>query len=229
MSDPTPAGTAGARAVRVRAAYDAVARAYDAQLRDELDHKPLDRALLLAFLELASSGTVADIGCGPGPVTRFLAARHPAVVGVDLSPGMVAVAREHAPELAFSVGSMLDLPAADDSWSGAVAFYSIIHLTPDERRTAWRELARVLRPGGWLLLAFHVQSADFAPGAVNRLTDWFGQSVELDGYFLDPAQIVAELMPAGFRLQARVDREPLAAVEYPSRHFYLLVELLAPE
>ncbi len=63
-------------AVGVRAAYDAVARAYDEQLSNELGGKPLDRALLEGFLELTGAGTIADVGCGPGHVTRFLAARH---------------------------------------------------------------------------------------------------------------------------------------------------------
>jgi len=91
-------------AVGVRAAYDAVARAYDEQLSNELDGKPLDRALLEGFLELTGAGTIADVGCGPGHVTRFLAARHPTVLGIDLSPGMIAVARERAPNLRLGGG-----------------------------------------------------------------------------------------------------------------------------
>src|SRR3712207_2760649 len=91
----------------VRAAYDAVAGAYDAELRDELDAKPLDRALLTALTELAGPGPIADVGCGPGHVTRFLAAWHAEVLGIDLSPGMIAVARDRSPGLAFAVGSML--------------------------------------------------------------------------------------------------------------------------
>ncbi len=142
----------------MRAAYDAVARAYDAQLSDELDNKPLDRALLEAFVELAGAGLIADVGCGPGHETRFLAARHAEVIGVDLSPGMIAVARERAAELAFEVGSLLRLPARDGAWVGAISLYSIIHLTAEERTTAWRELARTVRAGGWVLVAFHVDS-----------------------------------------------------------------------
>ncbi|MGA8114454.1 MAG: methyltransferase domain-containing protein [Actinocatenispora sp.] len=209
-------------AVGVRAAYDAIARAYDAQLGDELDAKPLDRALLGGFCELVGSGRIADVGCGPGHVTRFLAARHGDVVGVDLSPGMVAVARERAPELTFTEGSMLRLPVADDAWAGAVAMYSIIHLDAADRAVACHELARAVRPGGWLLVAFHVDSPDFATGEVNHLTDWFGESVDLDGHFLDPAEVVAELESAGFTVMTEVVRRPWPSVEYPSRRCYLL-------
>ena len=88
---------------RIRATYDTVAMAYDTALRDELAGKPVDRALLDALLELCP-GIVADVGCGPGHVTRYLAARHRAVVGVDLSPAMVEIARGAVPALSFEVG-----------------------------------------------------------------------------------------------------------------------------
>jgi ubiquinone/menaquinone biosynthesis C-methylase UbiE len=146
------------RQERVRAAYDAVARDYDHGLSDELDAKPLDRKLLETIAELVGGGRLADVGCGPGQVTRFLAGLHDDVIGVDDSPQMILVAKERAPELRFEVASMLDLPVASEEWAGAVAFYSVIHFDEGDRSKAWRELARVIRPDGWLLVAFHIDS-----------------------------------------------------------------------
>lgn len=213
--------------VDVQAAYNAVARAYDRQYGCELERKPLDRALLTGFMELVGAGTIADVGCGPGHVTRFLADRHADVIGVDLSPVMIDVSRERAPELTFTVGSMLRLPVGDKGWAGVVALYSIIHLNADERAIACREFARVIRPGGWLLLAFHVDSDEFAAGEVNHVTSWFDQRVELDGYFLDPSDLVVRLEAAGFELMVEVQRRPDAAIEYPSRRCYLLAQRAA--
>lgn len=211
-------------AVGVQAAYDAIADAYAEQLGDELDAKPLDRALLAGLVELAGAGTIADVGCGPGHITQFLATHHADVIGIDLSPGMIAIARERAPELTFVVGSMLRLPTADRAWSGAVALYSIIHLTAEERTTAFRELARAIRPGGWLLVAFHIDSPEFATGQINHLENWFGQRVELDGYFLDPNEVLTELQGADFTIFADVERQPAPEAEYPSRRCYLLAQ-----
>ena len=226
MPEDQPLAGASERstAVGVQAVYDAVSRAYDAQLGDELTGKPLDRALLEGFLELAGTDGIADVGCGPGHITRFLAARHPDVIGVDVSPGMIALARERAPELTFVVGSMLQLPVEDGTWAGVLAMYSIIHLVPQERVGAWQEFARALRPRGWLLVSFHVDSAEFAAGQINHITSWFDEPVDIDGYFLDPAEITAELKAAGFDVMATVERQPIPAVEYPSRRCYLLAQ-----
>jgi SAM-dependent methyltransferase len=225
-SPDQPDGVPGEHRVAagVRAAYDAVARAYHAQLGDELDGKPLDRALLDAFIELAGAGMIADVGCGPGHVTRFLAARHAEVIGLDLSPGMIGVAREHSPALAFAVGSMLALPVADGAWSGVIALYSIIHLTAGQRAVACGEFARAVRPGGWLLVAFHIDSPDFAAGEVNHLRSWFGEPVELDGFFLEPAEVAGDVEAAGFRVMSTLVRLPWPEVEYPSRRCYVLAQ-----
>jgi SAM-dependent methyltransferase len=217
-------GSEGSPDERVRATYDAVARAYDAQLGSELEGKPLDRALLEGFVELVGDGALVDVGCGPGHVTRFLAARHADVVGIDLSPVMIEVARERTPDVAFAVGSMLRLPAIDAAWAGAIALYSIIHLTDDERAAACREFGRVVRKGGWLLVAFHVDSPDFAAGDVNHLECWFGEPVDLDGRFLDPADVVRDLEAAGFTVMSTTIRQPWPDVEYPSRRCYLVCQ-----
>ena len=206
----------------VRRTYDLIAHDYDREIGDELDHKPLDRALLAAVAELAAGGRLADVGCGPGHVTRYLAALHDDVVGIDLSPEMVAIARSHAPGLSFEVGTMLALPVADASWAGAVAMYSVIHLSPGERRTAFAEMARALRPGGHLLLSFHVSGPDLPAGSSNHLSTWFGHDVDVVAHFLEPDAVTADLLGAGFEIVATMQREPVAAQEYPSRRCYLL-------
>lgn len=210
----------------VRATYDAVAHDYDRQLGGELASKPLDRALLRALVVLVGTGMIADVGCGPGHVTRDTIPGRVAsnVVGVDLSPSMIAIARERAPEVTFGVGSMLRLGEGHGAWRGAVSLYSIIHLSPHERTTAFAEFTRVIQAGGWLLVAFDLDAPDFAIEQVNHITEWFGHHVELDGYFLDPDEIVTEVTAAGFSLIARTDRLPTPDVEYPSRRCYLLMQ-----
>ena len=205
----------------VRRTYDLIADDYDREIGDELDHKPLDRALLTALVEMVGTGRLADVGCGPGHVTRYLATLHDDVVGLDLSPGMVAIARSHAPSIAFEVASMLALPVADGSWAGAVLLYSVIHLSPAERVVAFRELARVVRPGGPVLVSFHVSDIEQSAGSSKHLTSWFGHDVDVSVGFLDPDVIATELAAAGLSVTATTLREP-GEGEYPSRRAYLL-------
>jgi SAM-dependent methyltransferase len=206
----------------VRAGYDAVAATYAEQFGDELDHKPLERGLLKAFCDMVPHGLIADIGCGPGHITRFLADRREDVVGLDLSPEMIAVARQHNPRLSFAAASMLNLPFSDEAFAGVVALYSIIHLCAQERAVAFGEFARTLVPEGRLLVSFHVDGPGFAPGDVNHLCTFLGQRVDMDGYFLHPAVVTRDLLANGFRVDARLDREPIAGIEFESRRCYIL-------
>jgi SAM-dependent methyltransferase len=207
---------------RVRAGYDAVAATYAEEFSDELDHKPIERGLLGAFCDMTSRGVVADIGCGPGHITRFLADRRENVVGLDLSPRMIAVAQQHNPGLLFAAASMLNLPCPDGAFAGVVAMYSIIHLDAQQRAAAFGEFARTLLADGLLLVSFHVDGPGLAPGDVNHLSTFLGHSVDMDGYFLDPAVVMRDLLANGFRVEARLDREPIADIEFASRRCYML-------
>ena len=199
-----------------RRSYDAVAGAYADGLRGELAGKPLDRALLAALVEQAPAGApIGDLGCGPGHVTGWLAARGAAAVGIDLSPGMVEVARREQPGAEFRPGDLLSLPARDGEFGAVVAFYSIIHLRPDELPAALAEMHRVLRPGGLALVAFHVGAE------VRHFTEWLGQHVDVDFRFYEPRDVTAALEAAGFTIQARLERAAYPA-EVDTRRAYLL-------
>ena len=215
----------------IRASYDAVASRYAEEFADDLTDKILDRALLTAFAETVRRTTtgegscVADLGCGPGYEARQLAGLGLDVVGVDLSPAMIGEAqRRHLPHrrLEFRVGSLLALPFADAALAGAIAIYSVIHLGHEERARAYAEMARVVRPGGSLLISVHTSAADFPPGSVRRLESWWGHTVALDGHFIDADEVIAGLADAGFTIDARLERGPSTAREFPSRRAYLL-------
>src|SRR6476646_9989452 len=98
------------RSEALQRSYDQVTPEYAARFLDALAHKPLDRALLDGFAEqVPRSAPVADVGCGPGQIGLYLLGRGLRVVGVDLSPAMVALAAQLTPEIAFRQGNMLDL------------------------------------------------------------------------------------------------------------------------
>jgi SAM-dependent methyltransferase len=197
-----------------RASYDAVATGYAERFRDELAAKPLDRAMLAGFAEqvLASgAGPVADVGCGPGRVTAYLDGLGLPVFGIDLSPGMVAVARRSYPGLRFDVGSMLALELPDAALGGVLAWYSVIHI-PDERLPeALAEFYRVLAPGGVVLLGFQAGDRSL------HLTEALGRPVCLDFRRRQPDRVAELLGQAGLVVRARLVREPDDDGDFPER------------
>ena len=134
---------------------------------------------------------------------------------MDLSPAMVAEAARRNPGIPFHQGDMLALPDAEDSWGGIAAFYCIIHIPREKVVEALREMNRVLKPGGVLLIAFHIGDQ------VRHLDEWWGKKVNLDFIFYTPEEMEAWLAAAGFaRVETRV-REPNPEAEAATKRAYL--------
>ncbi|MDQ0379640.1 class I SAM-dependent DNA methyltransferase [Amycolatopsis thermophila] len=191
-----------------RTAYDTVAVDYARLLEGLLEQTPEDLAMLGLFAEYVrrDGGQVADIGCGTGRVTTYLDSLGVPVFGIDLSPGMLAEARRRYPHLRFEVGAMADLALADESLGGILAWYSIIHTPPELLPAVFAEFARVLVPGGHLMVAF--QAGDER----RRLEQAYGHTVSYDAYRLPPDRIAELLADAGIPVTAQLVREP--AFEY---------------
>jgi len=133
---------------------------------------------LVALAAPRSSQRWLEAACGPGVVSRRLAPLVREVHGIDLTPAMIDVARREAAHAGitnatFEVGDATATPLATASVDGAVARFTIHHLPVPSRLID--ELARLVRPGGTIVLADHVadESADaFAwSQEVERLRD----------------------------------------------------------
>ncbi|WP_424889936.1 class I SAM-dependent DNA methyltransferase [Streptomyces sp. XH2] len=172
-------------------AFDAIGHRYD----EAFPHKEgqLGAGAWLAAA-LPPGSRVLDVGCGTGlPTARQLADAGHRVVGVDLSPGMLELARDNVPKAEFHQADLAELRDGRlGVFDGVAAFFSLLMLPRAEIPHALRMLHGLLRPGG--LLALSMVEADVDDYAIPFL----GNTIRVSGYLRDELrQVVRE---AGFEV-----------------------------
>jgi SAM-dependent methyltransferase len=165
---------------------------------------------------------VLDVGCGPGHVARYLHERGVTVTGIDQSPEMVRLAVEHHPGVAFRVGDLTALDEPDGTAAGIVAFYSIIHLPRPAVPAALRELRRVLRPDGTLVVAVHAGEGTL------HADSFLDEPVAVAATLFDPDELASLLTAAGFTVEQLVVRTPYEA-EHPTPRLYAVARVSASD
>ncbi len=201
----------------LRENYDLLAEEYARRLSDELDKKPLDRELLRRFAaEFSGGGEVCDMGCGPGQVARYLHGLGVRVFGLDISPRMIEEARRISPHIVFRQGDVLSLELSDASLAGIVAFYLLCNIPEEFLPQAFREMKRVLKPGGLLLFSFHNGNETI------RETERWGKQISMDSFLYQPGFVRGLVKEAGFDLEDVIERNPYSPdVEYQSSRTYV--------
>jgi SAM-dependent methyltransferase len=197
--------------------YNKTAINYADKFIDELRKKHLDRILLKSFAaENLDKGKLIDLGCGPGQTTKYLSdCGMTDLVGVDISPSMVTVAKSINPILNFETADILNLKYPDKTFGSAIAFYSIVHFDYRQVKTAFEEIKRVLAENGQLLFSFHIGNN------VVHLDNFLDHQVNIDFYFFEMNKIIDLVTEAGFEIIDTIEREPYQDAEYPSKRAYI--------
>ncbi|MBP2325935.1 SAM-dependent methyltransferase [Kibdelosporangium banguiense] len=195
--------------------YDVFADEFLDHARDGLYNAHYDRPACLELLGDVAGLSVLDVACGPGLYAEELVARGAQVRGLDISPRMVELARERVPDAEFCVHDIakrLDwLP--DDSVDLVLFALAIEYV--DDRISALRELRRVLRPGGALVLSRQHPTGDWIRQGGNYFDVRVIEEVWSRGwrlrYWLAPLEHTCEeLREAGFLIERLVEPRPTA-------------------
>jgi ubiquinone/menaquinone biosynthesis C-methylase UbiE len=175
---------------QVKAAWERVAETYSDSRRADGE----DAALVGELCEgLPPDATVLDVGCGDGQ--RTLANVTGAVaVGMDFARRQVSLARENVPEAHVFQGDMLSIPLADDTVDAITAYHAVFHVDRNAHDAVYREFARVLKPGGKVLMT--------SPAAAYEQvrSNWLDSGESM--YFSSPGRHTAtsQLRDAGFEV-----------------------------
>lgn len=179
-----------------------------------------ERPALRALLDDVAGRDVLDAGCAAGEHAQWLGERGARVVALDASEAMVALARERLGERARVLRADLDAPLPLETASFDLVVSSLtLHYLRDWL-PALRELARVLRPGGRLVLSTHHPFATVVPGEayhavrlVDDAWDGFAAAPVAVRYYHRPLErMVADLLEAGFALRGLHEPQPTVAM-----------------
>jgi SAM-dependent methyltransferase len=193
---PEPTGRLPIQPIDARTGYDLWAPTYDSE------HNPLlasEQSVLWPWLELLPPGLAVDAACGTGRHAGLLAARGHTVVGVDISPGMLAIARRTVPTARLLLGDLTALPVADRRADLVVCALALTHqpaLAP-----ALQEFARVLRPGGQLIIS-DIHLASLYLGGVVRVRSPGGHLLALPAARFLASDYINAAVSAGFNVLA---------------------------
>jgi len=180
--------------VAVREGYASWARTYDALPNPLI---LVEEPAVREILDRCSPGPALDAACGTGRWTEELVRRGHSVIGVDETAQMLELARSKVPGADLRVGRLESLPIEDASIDLAICALSLAHC-PDLAPPV-RELARVLRPGGRLVVTdLHPFNVIIGGGALFQKDD--GGYGLVRSYPHGHAEYVSAFIAAGFAI-----------------------------
>lgn len=202
--------------------YNITADRYAEKFSDELDKKNFERVYIKAFADKVGVGAapLLDVGCGIGHISKYLADFGFRIVGADLSPQMVEKANSLYPGILFEVSDMRAMHFPDESFSGVLSLYSIIHFDYQAIDEVFKEINRVLVNQGRFLLSFHLGNE------VITHKEFLGEAVNIDLHLLEIDKIRSLLVANRFKVIEVVERHPNPEIEYPSKRAYVLATKL---
>jgi len=145
----------------VRAGYDRIADGFLAAVQSRRAPDPRDEWVPKLLARLPERARILDAGCGAGvPTARDLVEGGHEVVGVDVSPRQIELARAHVPGATFMVGDLSRVELGTAAFDGIVALYSLTHVPRGEYPQLFARFTTALRPGGCFLGAVGRSDSD---------------------------------------------------------------------
>jgi SAM-dependent methyltransferase len=206
--------------------YDIIAEAYAAENEASLANAYYERPAILALAGDVAGRRILDAGCGSGPLSAALRDRGAIVTGMDISAGMLELARQRLGDDARLQQADLKspLPFPDNAFDDVMAALVLRYL--EDWTAPLAELRRVLTPGGRLIVSVNHPSAIYFPGRLypsGRKADYFathswtvpwtmgGQTAQMRFWHRPLHAMTDAFTAAGFRISVVSEPQPVPA------------------
>jgi ubiquinone/menaquinone biosynthesis C-methylase UbiE len=127
--------------------YNKIAKSYASNFKNHSEH--IDKFLSL----IDKNGKILDVGCGCGTDANYISSKGFTVVGIDLSRGMIRLAKENFPKIRFEVKDMRKLAFRPNSFEGILVAYSLIHIPKKDVLSTLKLLYSFLKKKGIIYVA----------------------------------------------------------------------------
>jgi ubiquinone/menaquinone biosynthesis C-methylase UbiE len=180
-----------------RQAYNLTAQKYHDLFHNEMNEKEYDRKLLDSLAARFNKDLiVCDAGCGPSAhIGRYLFEKGIKVIGVDISEKCVEIAKLYNPDMKFEIADIGAMPFENNSFDGLISYYSIINTPKIYMNRLFTEFNRVLKPGGYLLVAVKVGIAE------GYIGDLLGIKTKIYNSLFTQDEIVNFFKESGFQVE----------------------------
>ncbi len=197
--------------------YDQMAKDY----HKEFDTKKFsDKRFLESFIKyLPKTGKILDLGCGTGRHSKYFFDKHFSVTAIDLSKGMIEVARKLYPEITFEIMDMRRMAYKKFCFDAVWAGYSLFHLNREDFKKTVDKIKATLKPGG--IFGLIMQEGQGSTEAVYPISK--NQKVHLELYTFKDLDYF--LKTRGFRILKHSFRRPKPGIEFPYRKLLVIAKV----
>jgi len=194
MNEVTKCGPIHYNEAQIRFAYTYVQKQYNAFALQETSKPWWDTFLA----ELPDDGCILDLGCGSGIPARYLASKGMRVIGIDISPEMISLAKKQVSGVPFICADM-EMQWPGDTFDGICVFFSLLHLPKKKTTRLLHKIYHWLKPGGVFVITV-------VEGTTEGLCeDFMGEGVPVYLSYYTKEELMSSLRTVGFSVTAARD------------------------
>jgi len=195
--------------------YDKIAQVYAREFfKDKIDLKHLDKFLLL----LPKEAKILDVGCGPGNYTKYMMKKRFFVEGIDLSKGMLLIAKKLVPEGTFKIMDMRKLRYPNQLFDGLCVAYSLYHIASNEASVVLKEFRRVLKPKGIIILMLQEGKGE------GIIPEPFDPMEKMFFKYYKKREIKQLLKEANFKVIYEAERKTRSGLELKQKKLFIIAK-----